>query len=383
MSKAESSSSTLMRDGICEASVHALALRLKSSWRAFNVKAFERLVFPALPALGLSERIQLVRRALKEVLPDDFREAVPILIDSLGPEIPEDGLENIDLSGPNGFIVMSQTAYIARYGLAHFDLSMGAFYEMTKRFSAEGSIRYFILQHEKQTLKQLDEWTQDDNVHVRRLVSESTRPRLPWMIGLPKYVNNPAPVIKLIDQLKHDPSLYVRRSVANSLNDIAKDNPDVVTTTLQRWNKKQSTKEMQWLTRHALRTLVKQGNPAALTLLGYPQSPKLSEVVFKVSPKRLQLGGKLALKIQLVSGEKKPLPLMIDFVLYHMKANGQLRPKVFKLAKKILVPGEVLVIEKHHPMRPITTRQYYSGRHEVGLQINGEIVARDHFHLQV
>jgi len=380
MSKTEP---TLMRDGISEKSVHALALRLKANWKPFNTRKFEQLVFAELPALGLGERIQLVRRALKEVLPDDFRKAVPIMVDALGPEIPEGGLENIDLAGPTGFIVMSQTAYVARYGLDYFDLSMSAFYEMTKRFSAEGSIRYFILQHEKETLKQLDEWTQDDNFHIRRLVSECTRPRLPWMIRLPKYVQNPAPVIKLIDKLKHDPSLYVRRSVANNLNDIAKDNPDTVTTTLQRWNKKQPSDEMRWLTRHALRTLVKQGNPEALTLLGYPQSLKLTVEQFKVGPKRLQLGGELKMKIQLTSTEKEPVPLMIDFVLYHMKANGQLRPKVFKLAKKMICPGELLVIEKNHPMRPITTRKYYTGRHEIELQINGKIVASESFHLQV
>jgi len=348
-----------------------------------SVSKFEQLVFPELPALGLGERIQLVRRALKVVLPDDFRKAVPIMVDSLGPEIPEGSLESVDLAGPNGFIVISQTAYVARYGLGHFELSMKAFYEMTKRFSAEGSIRYFILQHENQTLKQLDEWAMDDNFHIRRLVSECTRPRLPWMIRLPKYVDNPAPVLKLLNKLRHDPSLYVRRSVANNLNDIAKDNPDLVTGTLQRWNKKSPSKEMAWLTRHALRTLVKQGNTAALTLLGYPQSIKLSVEQFKAGPKRLSLGGELRLKIKLLSAEKKPVPLMIDFVLHHMKANGQLRPKVFKLTKKTIAPGEVLVIEKSHPIRPITTRKYYSGRHEVELQINGRIVASDRFHLQV
>ena len=383
MSKTKPTSPALMRDGISEKSVHALALRLSSHWRPFNIKKFEGLIFPALAERGLGERIQLVRRALKSVLPDDFRKAVPIMIDSLGPEIPEGGLENVDVSSPTGFIVMSQAAYVARYGLDHFDLSMKAFYEMTKRFSAEGSIRYFLLQHEKQTLKQLDEWTRDDNFHIRRLVSECTRPRLPWMICLPKYVLNPAPVIKLIDKLKHDPSLYVRRSVANNLNDIAKDNPAMVTSTLQRWNKKQPTDEMQWLTRHALRTLVKQGNPEALTLLGYPQSLKLSVDHFKVEPKRLQLGGELRIMIRLTSGEKKSVPLMIDFVLHHMKANGQLRPKVFKLAKKAILPGEILTLEKAHSMRPITTRKYYEGRHEIELQINGKLVAHDQFHLMV
>jgi len=254
---------------------------------------------------------------------------------------------------------------------------------MTRRFSAEGSIRYFILQHEQQTLKQLEAWVHDDNFHVRRLVSECTRPRLPWMIRLSKYVENPAPVLKLLNKLKDDPSLYVRRSVANNLNDIAKDNPTLVTATLQRWNKKPASKEMAWLTRHALRTLVKQGNPEALTLLGYPQSIKLSVEQFKAGPKRLVLGNELKLKIKLVSSEKKSVPLMIDFVLHHMKANGELRPKVFKLAKKMIAPGEVLTIEKRHPMRPITTRKYYSGRHEVELQVNGKIVASDSFNLQV
>ena len=197
---------------------------------------------------------------------------------------------------------------------------------------------------------------------------------------LPQFKKDPTPVLPLLDKLRDDPALYVRRSVANNLNEIAKDNPDQVTDRLRRWNRT-PTEHTPWLTRHALRTLVKQGNPEALTLLGYPQSVAVEISQFQVSPKNLSLGESLSLRVKLKSREEKPIRLMIDYVVHHMKANGKTRPKVFKWTKKTLQPGEILTLEKRHSIREISTRKYYAGKHEVELQINGKRYERRGFNL--
>ena len=377
-----SSPPALLRECINRDNIAALAERIQQNYPDFDVPGFNQLASQGLDEHSLGDRIQQIRRALKQFLPQDFERAVEILIASLGPVLDSDSLGDIDLSSPTGFIVTAQTAYVARYGLDHFDTAMHAFYEMTQRFSAEGSIRYFLKAHEAKTLAVLERWVDNPSPHVRRLVSEGTRPRLPLMMRLHQYVDDPRPVLTLLEHLKDDPILYVRRSVANNLNDIAKDNPDLVIETLQRWNK-QPGPYTAWITQHALRTLVKQGNPAALALLGYGQDQQMMVKRFSVDRSSLRLGERIELSLELESQAAQTTALMIDYRIHHVKANGQARAKVFKWAKKQLPAGECLQLDKHHPIRELTTRKYYSGVHKVDLQINGQIVAEAEFELVV
>ena len=163
---------------------------------------------------------------------------------------------------------MPHCFFVAEYGLDHFEPSMQAHYQLTQRFTAEFSIRPFLIKHTEATLARLRQWARDPNEHVRRLVSEGTRPRLPWASRLPAFQADPAPVLALLELLKDDPALYVRRSVANNLNDIGKDHPRVLMQTAQRWMR-DATPERAWVVRHALRWAVKQGDPAALKVLGF------------------------------------------------------------------------------------------------------------------
>jgi 3-methyladenine DNA glycosylase AlkC len=354
-----------VRDVFNEKAVNQLALRLKKAWRGFDAEGFTHTVNSQLRQLTFSERAALIRDTLWQYLPRDYPRALEILLRTLPPELP-----NHEITGLDGFIIMPMNDFVAKYGLDHYDLSMNALYQMTRRFTAEGAIRAFLLKFPEKTLAILSKWAEDENCHVRRLVSEGTRPRLPWAIQLKPFIENPRPVLKLLEKLKTDPELMVRRSVANNLNDIAKDNPDQVVETLHRWSKIDDD-GTQWLIRHAARTLVKQGNREMLAILGYASNTKISLSKIELDTPVVKMIGDLKFSFEIRSKSKEAQNLVIDYIIHHVKANGALTPKVFKLAKKQLNAGEVLQISKKHSFRPISTRKYYPGKHLLEIQING------------
>jgi 3-methyladenine DNA glycosylase AlkC len=271
---------------------------------------------------------------------------------------------------------------VAKYGLEHYDLSMQALYQMTKRFTAEGAIRPFLQKYPEQTLEILSEWAEDENCHVRRLVSEGTRPRLPWAMQLKQFIEDPRPVLELLEKLKSDPELMVRRSVANNLNDIAKDNPDLVVKILRQW-KKIKDEGTQWLIRHAARTLVKKGNKDVLAILGYSPKVDISISKIKLDNSTVKMGEALNFSFEVKSTAKQAQNLVIDYVIHHVKANGKLTPKVFKLINKNLESGQALKISKTHPFRFITTRKYYPGKHALEIQVNGSSYGKVSFELEL
>jgi 3-methyladenine DNA glycosylase AlkC len=219
-----------LRDVFNGAAVEQLAHNIARAWPAFDRVAFASTINSQLEMLSFGGRNALIRDTLRAYLPQEFPQALRILLDALGPEIP-----HCEVTGVEGFMVMPQNDFVAAYGLEHLDLSLRALYELTKRFTAEGAIRAFLQAYPEQTLARLAEWAADPNCHVRRLVSEGTRPRLPLAPRLPAFVKDPRPMLALLERLKADPVLMVRRSVANNLNDIAKDHPDLVVETLLRW----------------------------------------------------------------------------------------------------------------------------------------------------
>lgn len=361
----------LMKDYVSAESVKQLAERLKEVYPSFPVDKFIDTILYRLNDLELTERLNLITEALFYSLPGDFQEAVPLLIASLGPEITEKDVSGTDLGSSRGFIVSALCNYIAWYGQDHFELSTQALYEMTKRFSAEGAVRYFIIKHEERMLEVFHRWADDENVHVRRLVSEGLRPRLPWALRLKKYVKDPRPVLIFLEKLKDDQELYVRRSVANNLNDISKDHPALVTEILGKW-RENCTKEGLWVIKHALRTLIKQGDSEALKILGYnPEAEVLTEN-FIIEKDIVKMGEGLLFSFDLLSFSPKAEPLIIDYIIYHKKADGSRKPKVFKLKNMTLQPGARVRIQKQHPFKKITTRRYYKGEQSIALQINGK-----------
>ena len=321
-------------------------------------------------ALSYGDRAKQIVVALEEFLPQKFSDAVAILVASLGPAPTKDHLDGFD-----GFYVIPLTMYVARNGIGAPEEALPALYEMTKRFSAEGDIRPFLERHEKRTLAFLRELTRDPSPFARRLASEGTRPRLPLAGRLSQYQQDPRPVIALLDLLHDDPSLMVRRSVANNLNDISKDNPDIVVETLSRWQSERPSRELEWLTRHALRTLIKKDHGGALRLLGY--STKGIEVRgFQLNRGRVSLGQSLTFSwvIEETAGAKQRLAM--NYVVHFAKANGAQKPKVFRLPEKQLDPGGRLELQKTHKFLPYKNQSFYSGDHELELVINGVYYAR-------
>lgn len=248
--------------------IDCLAQNILLAHPRFDAQTFRQAASNGLEPLGILERGRHLASALRQCLPDKFSTAVEILLASLSPP-----LTRTEDFGLAVFFYLPHVCFIAEYGLepkengGHdpFEISMKAQYELTKRFSAEFSIRPFLIRQQERTLLRLLEWTSDPDPHVRRLCSEGTRPRLPWATRIPAFVANPDPVFPILEALKDDKDLYVRRSVANHLGDIAKDHPELVFEICERWLI-ESSNEVKWLIRHALRHPAKKGNNAALQL---------------------------------------------------------------------------------------------------------------------
>ncbi len=351
-----------IKDLLNEQTVGALAGAVQTTSGAFDRETFLSRVFDAdWPGRELKQRIRHITVVLHDLLPGDYRAALDILRRVM-PDL-------------EGIIQWVLTDYVEVYGLDDWEASIPALEEFTEQMSAEFAIRPFIVRYPERTMAQMLTWAGHESAEVRRLASEGSRPRLPWGIRLPALVANPSPILPILEQLKNDESESVRKSVANNLNDISKDNPDVVLDLLRKWQIN-ATDEVHWITGHALRTLVKQGHPEALALLGYDSSAEIAVHNLTVAPDAITIGGEVTFSFDVESQSDKPLNLMIDYVVYHKRANGTLSPKVFKLTKRTIQPGEVLHIEKVHSFAPVTTRKYYPGEQAIEPKINGALFGR-------
>lgn len=367
----------LFRDAFNRETVLCIGSRIASTYPEFDRREFESRCLDGFFELSFGDRARRITSTLEEFLPREFSRAASILVASLGPEPTKDHLDGFD-----GFYVMPLTLYVAKNGIQKPEQALQALYEMTKRFSAEGDIRPFLERYEEQTLAFLRDLTQDPSPFARRLASEGTRPRLPLAGRLSRYQADPGPVIELLDLLYDDPNLMVRRSVANNLNDISKDNPDVVVNTLARWQRERPSDELGWLTRHALRTLVKKDHRGALELLGYT-TKGIWVGDFSLDQGRVSLGQALTISwtIEETAGERQRLAM--NYIIHFVKASGARKPKVFRLPEKRLEPGEHLELRKTHKFLAYKNQNFYEGQHEIELVINGTSYARAPFVLNV
>jgi 3-methyladenine DNA glycosylase AlkC len=270
----------------------------------------------------------------------------------------------------DSFLYLPFVFFVAEQGLDDFEVAMRAQYELTKRFTAEFSIRAFIDRYPEQTLERLAEWAMDPDVHVRRLVSEGTRPRLPWAPRLRRFQKDPTPVLKLLELLKDDPEEYVRRSVANNLNDISKDHSKRVVEVAGRWWV-DASEERKRLVRHALRTLVKAGDPAALAVLGYSAD---SPVVIKrvtITPEVATIGEKVKFEVEMMNPSDGTASALVDLRVHFVKANGSTSGKVFKGTQLELEPGGVTTMRKSISLAQQSTRIHYPGQHRLEVLLNG------------
>lgn len=358
--------------------VQQLAKEIKAVWAAFKEQEFCQKTVVGLEGKAIKERSKWVATQLYAYLPKTFAQAGNLLIGALEPKSTLATEEQI-----SSFRYMPYGQYVGEYGLAEQDLALSArfMYEMTSRFTAEFVIRPFLKKYPKQMLAYLQDWVKDENVHVRRLVSEGTRPRLPWGERVKAYDDNYAPILALLSQLHSDSALYVRRSVANHLNDLTKDRPEMVIELLQKWQREQPHEHLEWVIKHSLRTLIKAGHSGALALIGYGQTPSVAIENFQVAFGEMPLGQQQVFSFDLVSTSEKSQELLLDYTVFFMKANGQQKPKVFKFKTLCLAPQERLSLQKKHWFKHFSTRRLYAGVHSIQVQVNGQAKASIDFEL--
>jgi 3-methyladenine DNA glycosylase AlkC len=343
-----------------------LAAMIVAVHPAFPVKAFLRDALAGYGDLSLTGRGWHLARVLRKHLPSDYPHAISVLLESASQPV------NRSVgTGMGAFLFMPHCFFVAEFGLGHFAESMQAQYELTQRFTAEFSIRPYLIHHPEATLKQLRQWTDDESEHVRRLVSEGTRPRLPWAMRLPAFQANPAPVIELLERLKDDPALYVRRSVANNLNDIGKDNPAVLAAVATRW-RKDASPEREWIVRRALRWAVKQGDAAALKVLGFGKTAQVEIAKASIAPPGAPIGGAVNIAFDIKNPLPKTQSLMVDLAVHYVKAGGKTSAKVFKLKALNLAAGESARLQKKLSLAQMTTRKHFAGVHRVEAVVNGQ-----------
>lgn len=386
--------STLLKEVFNSLSITQMGAAIFHTWSKFDQATFFALATHDLSALEMKARSNQIVSALTLTLPDDFTHAAHILVQSLAPvhgiDKPSSGWTNNTAAeqGIGNWLIMPSADYIALHGNTpeHFDLSMAALHAMTKRFSAEFAIRKFIITQPTKTFNILQQWTRDPDKHVRRLVSEGSRPRLPWGIRLQGLVLDPSPTLALLESLKNDPEDYVRLSVANHLNDIAKDHPALVNNLVTDWLNEVAMgdesanaecqllhKQRLKLVKHACRTLIKNGNQDTLALFGY--GTVQIDTDFTLASGVIKMGSSAELQCQLHNPTDTEQLLLIDYIVHHQKSNGSTRPKVFKWKTLKINPHCTVTFTKPHSFKPITTRKYYPGEHRFTLQINGKATA--------
>ena len=342
-----------------------IANRISVHMPAFNTAAFIQQFVAHYGELELMPRCHWVAQCLHQHLPKDYPTAVDILLQSLGPVHPS----TTDFSDIS-FLHLPFSLFVSKYGLDYFDESMAAQYEITQRFSAEFSIRAFIQRYPEKCFDLFQDWIKDPNPHIRRLVSEGTRPRLPWASHLVDLQADPSPIMPLLEALKDDPELYVRRSVANNLNDIGKDHPKRVYALLTQWQKR-SNKNRDWVINYALRSAIKRCEPEALALLGYKDAQGITLSHGSIAPAQANIGESVQINATICNKGKASKALMVDFAVYYIKANGKPRPKVFKWSQLQLAPLEQKALSKKLNLANLSTRTHFAGPHRVDIIING------------
>lgn len=360
-----------------------LAAQIRAVWAPFDAAAFVAESQRGWSALELMARGQRLADLLQRYLPAAYPQALAILVASMGPPLALDarGEPRAEPGSGSSFFYLPHSRFIAAHGQHDVPASLAAMHALTQRFTAEFCIRPFLEQAPQATWAQLHVWAHDPSAHVRRLVSEGTRPRLPWAPRQRALQRDPAPVLPLLEALRDDPSSYVRRSVANHLNDIGKDHPNLLLQVAARWLDGASAQRRQ-LVQHALRSQLKAGDAAALQLIGLGHATALRLSRVHINPQRPRIGEAVTLDFELHNHDATPQRARLDLAVRYVKADGSTRPKVFRLPELSLAPGEHQRVSHRLSLRQMTTRTHYPGRHQVDLVLNGQARVLGHFDLR-
>ena len=360
-----------LKDQVDAAVVDELARRFAAIDERFDADGFCERTAPGLDGLELKARVELIARELWRALGDrDAGDSLACLVEVARAEPPVEGWAAWPLA-----------TIIELFGPLRPPSALAAMEHVTQRMSCEFAVRPFLRDHYDATCAKLIEFTDHDDERVRRLPSEGTRPRLPWGMKVQRLLDDPRPGLALLHRLRHDPSETVRRSVANHLNDVAKEHPELVIETVADWL--QETETDRRMVAHGLRTLVKRGDPGALAVLGFTTEPQVAVERFEVAPSVVEMGTHIALAADLRSEADTAQHLVVDFVIHHVNASGATSPKVFKWTTIELGSGERCSLTKRRLIAQASTRTYRPGAHRVELQVGGRVLATTAFDVRV
>lgn len=341
------------------------AEKVHSTYDDFDKKGFiDTVMDDSWDELKLKARIRKITKALGIYLPEKYEDALEVLF-------------AIDESCV-GFPYLFFSDFVEVYGQddENWELSMKAMERFTTKSSAEFAVRSFFIRDPERMICQMLEWSKSSNEHVRRLASEGCRPRLPWGQALTMFKDDPDPVISVLEQLKEDSSLYVRKSVANNLNDISKDNPSVVLKIVSRWQGVNLNTD--WILRRASRTLIRKAQPEVMKLFGYEEVTDgsiIKSASLSAEPTALKIGNSCYLNYNISISEGKPVHIRIEYGVDFVKARGNTSRKLFLLSDKTVAGGETIKGTKGHKWKDLTTRRHYPGEHKIVLLVNGHEVA--------
>ncbi|OPA74241.1 hypothetical protein BVG16_24240 [Paenibacillus selenitireducens] len=353
-----------LKDIYSEAFLREFGDKVHVVYDAFDREGFLAAVMDeSWEGLALKARMRRISDMLGRYLPARYEDALDILF--------------VLSESCTGFPYLFFPDFVEVYGQAdeHWDLSMQALEAFTRGSSSEFAIRPFLLRDPERAMRQMTIWSKHPNEHVRRLASEGCRPRLPWGVALAMFKRDPAPVLPVLEQLKEDPSLYVRKSVANNLNDIAKDHPSIVLETARRW--KGVHPDTDWIIRHGCRTLVRKADPEIMGIFGYAEDATslVTSAIMAAEPSALTIGETCELQYALSVREGEPVRIRIEYGIYFVKAKGQTSRKLFLLSDKTVSGGTRLTGKRTHRWADLTTRRHYPGDHRIVLVVNGCEVA--------
>ncbi len=345
-----------------------LAIEFNKADKNFHPDRFVKEVIKGIDELSLNQRLRNTTVVLKNHLPADYKKSVEILL-KVAPAFK---------SHYTSFLFPD---FVGQYGHDNYDLSLEALKELTKNGSSEFAIREYLKRDFTKTLKVMNKWAEDRNHHVRRLASEGSRARLPWSFNLDEVIKNPSVTKSILEKLKADDELYVKKSVANHLNDFSKHHSDYLLSVLNSWDA--ANINTAWIIKHASRTLIKKGHPQSLALFNFEKNAKVTVKDFKLKTSKIKLGENLQFDFDIVSEKPTSQKLVIDYSIHYIKKSGEALPKVFKLKELQLKPKETVHVTKAHRFQDFTTRKHYAGKHYVELLINGKSYIKKEFNLTI
>lgn len=366
--------------------LHRFATDLKQVINNFDARAFvAQTMDNEWENREYKQRIAHITTVLKRFFPEDYKEAIAKIIellnyvDSKYPDSSQIDDKKYGLTLEYGPILDN---YVEQYGLDDYETSVKAIEKITRFTSCEFGVRPFIIKYPNEMMAQMLIWSRHEHWGVRRLASEGCRPRLPWGRALSNLKENPEPIIPILENLKNDPARFVRLSVANNLNDIAKDNPRVVIDLVKKWQGE--SKEVDWVIKHGCRTLLKQGNEEMMELFGFDcASDNISIGDFRISTRRVAVGDSLEFRFTLSNNNDMKTKIRLEYAIYYQKANGTLTKKVHKISEKDYAANSATPITRKHSFKVVTTRKLHPGLHQVAVIINGKEFEAHDFELIV